>query len=184
MEMYGVPPETVLSWLADAGGSLLDQRVGSVAGESPNLVYYAQRREASTAPAPQRLLTSTAAFRAKIDVVELPAVVDRDTDIHLPVMVRNLSRATWPGTGSELGQYVVQVGNHWLDTEGRLLIKNDGRTPLPENVEPGQELRLGLWVRTPTTAGAYVLEVDLVQEHVAWFNAFGSQTARVAVAVR
>jgi hypothetical protein len=184
MEMYGVPPEAVLSWLTDAGGALLEQRVGSAEGECPNLVYYAQRRGASSAPAPQRVLTSTAAFRAKIEVVEPPAVVDRDTDVHLPVMVKNLSPAAWPGEGRELGQYVVQVGNHWLDREGRLVIKNDGRTPLPEDVKPEQELFLRLWVRTPPAAGTYILEVDLVQEHVGWFNAFGSQTARVAVVVR
>jgi len=184
MEMYGVPPEAVVSWLTDADGHLLEQRVGSLPGECPNLVYYAQKREASAPPAPQRILTSTAAFRAKIEVVEPPALVERDTDVHLSVMAKTLSPATWPGAGRELGRYVVQVGNHWLDGEGRLLVKNDGRAPLPEDVEPEGQLHLRLWVRTPPAPGTYVLEVDLVQEYVGWFNGFGSETTRVTVVVR
>jgi hypothetical protein len=60
-----------------------------------------------------------------------------------------------------------------------MIALDDGRCGLPAPVPPGGEVELELHVTLPARAGRYVLELDMVQEHVAWFGERGSPTARV-----
>ncbi len=61
---------------------------------------------------------------------------------------------------------------------------HDGlRTPLRTALGPGEQTRVSLAVAAPSRPGGYVLEVDLVQEGVAWFSDHGSPVARAAVRV-
>lgn len=93
------------------------------------------------------------------------------------VAVKNSSPEAWPASGS------IQVGNHWLDTHGSMLVLDDGRTPIAWDLDPGDETLLDIRVTAPGAPGEYILEIDLVQEGVAWFADHGSRTARVPVAV-
>src|SRR5262249_49372214 len=54
---------------------------------------------------------------------------------------------------------------------------------LVEDVMPSQELILPLTVTAPDEPGEYILELDMVQEHVAWFKDKGSSTCRLPVVV-
>jgi hypothetical protein len=49
---------------------------------------------------------------------------------------------------------------------------------------PNDFMELPLTIRAPATPGAYALEIDLVQEGVAWFSTRGSMPLRLAVLVR
>jgi hypothetical protein len=80
--------------------------------------------------------------------------------------------------GADLG-----VGAHWRRDDGSLLKIGDGRTPLPGAIEPGGELTLPLEIRPPNAPGTRTLEVDLVQERVAWFRERGSVPARLPVEI-
>lgn len=84
----------------------------------------------------------------------------------LRVRVRNGGRGAWPGRP---GLRELSLGNHWLDAQKRLVQLDDGRTPLGRDVEPGVAVELPLQVIPPRAPGQYVLELDLVQEGVAWF---------------
>nr|MDQ3578018.1 hypothetical protein [Actinomycetota bacterium] len=42
---------------------------------------------------------------------------------------------------------------------------------------------IDLWITAPDVAGSYELELDLVQESVAWWGQVGSDTARMPVDV-
>jgi SAM-dependent methyltransferase len=91
--------------------------------------------------------------------------------------VRNESGARWP-RGSRLA-----LGNHWRSPDGDLLILDDGRAALRDQLDPGSATVLDLPVRVPTTPGPYVLEVDVVEEGVCWFADRGSVPLQVPVAV-
>jgi hypothetical protein len=62
-------------------------------------------------------------------------------------------------------------------------IFNDAREQLPHDVAPGEAVEIGFGVRAPAAPGRYVLEFDMVQEHVCWFATHGSPTGRMRVKV-
>jgi hypothetical protein len=100
-------------------------------------------------------------------------------DCIVEVEVTNASPVTWPAS-VESG---ITLGNHWLTCRGEVLIWADGRTPLKEPVLPSGEARLDLKVRAPSEAGEYLLEIDLVEEGVAWFKERRSPAAVVPTTV-
>jgi SAM-dependent methyltransferase len=95
----------------------------------------------------------------------------------LELRVRNTSPAAWPATS------FLQIGNHWRDVRRQVSIVNDGRTSLGQDVQPGQEVSVDLAVTPPTRAGRYLLEIDVVEEGVAWFVDRGSRALQADVRV-
>ncbi len=68
--------------------------------------------------------------------------------------------------------------------DGQTLVTDmDGRYGLQRDLRPGEEEDVPLVVTAPKEPGDYVLEVDLIQEQVAWFSDKGSPTARAKVTV-
>ncbi|HYN86323.1 MAG TPA: DUF1698 domain-containing protein [Pyrinomonadaceae bacterium] len=49
---------------------------------------------------------------------------------------------------------------------------------LPRDVEPGESVELDLVMRAPDRPGRYVLEFDMVSEHLSWFEDLGSHVPR------
>jgi SAM-dependent methyltransferase len=97
----------------------------------------------------------------------------------LAVSVQNTSPVLWP---CEPGQPIM-LGNHWLDEAGQMIRQDDGRAVLPQVVRPGETVGLTLDVKTPPAAGRYTIELDLVQEGIAWFKNRGAQTLRLPVEI-
>ena len=95
--------------------------------------------------------------------------------------VTNLGDATWPHD-IPAGRHIC-VGNHWRRDDGTIATLDDGRAYLPRSVGPADTVDVALTIRAPETPGRYVVEIDLVQEHVSWFSQRGSPTARVTVDV-
>ncbi len=122
----------------------------------------------------------TGAFRAAVLLPRDPLRAPAGSGLKLPVRVTNLGDAAWPERGDGTGAFRVSVGNHWRSADGALLSNDDGRARLPHDVAPGETVEVLLPVTVPVRPGAYVLEVDVVQEGVAWFAERGSATARLA----
>jgi hypothetical protein len=62
-------------------------------------------------------------------------------------------------------------------------MNDDGRSVLLYDLNPGEEIDIPLTVTAPVEAGTYVLEIDMVQEGVAWFASKGSKPLRAIVKV-
>lgn len=99
------------------------------------------------------------------------------------VKVRNASDVTWPVLGQADGRYRLSVGNHWLDDNNKIVINDDGRSPLPYDLKPREEIEVPLTITTPKTSSDYVLEIDVVQEGVTWFGSKGSSTLKARIKV-
>jgi hypothetical protein len=99
----------------------------------------------------------------------------------LRVEVNNLSNVSRPALGATDGSYQINLGNHWLDRQGRTVVRDDVRVALPRDLGPHEEVELLLTVTAPKEPGGYLLELDMVQERVAWFKQRGSQTAVTVV---
>jgi hypothetical protein len=83
------------------------------------------------------------------------------------VVVTNDSARAWHPVGS--GGFEVAVGSRWRRADGSLL--GEGlRTSLPAILPPGESALVSADVIPPAEPGAYVVELDLVQEHVRWFG--------------
>ena len=116
---------------------------------------------------------SDAAFNARITVSELPTTMRAGEKYVLDVTLQNASVVKWPGRQSTW-QYQITVGNRWLTENGAVVNDVDGRAALADDLASGQTSQLRLTVTAPNQPGTYMLQLDAVQEGVAWFGDRGS----------
>jgi SAM-dependent methyltransferase len=129
------------------------------------------------------LLRPSGVFRAEVIVrAPLPELVAGDTH-RIDVHVANTSSTTWAGADGSGPNPDLSVGNHWLDPGDNVVQMDDARAALPVRLAPGDTVVVPLTVRAPDVPGSYLLELDLVQEHVAWFRDKGSIPCAVPVTV-
>ena len=101
-------------------------------------------------------------YRARLELLEPPVRLATGEQRALDVRVSNHGDETW-SWGSD-GEPAVRVASRW-DGEATAL-----RTPLPVDLRPGVSTVVPVHVRAPAVAGWYRLELDLVHEHVRWFE--------------
>jgi acyl carrier protein len=109
------------------------------------------------------------AFRAEVKAPDA-IFVRPGGRVVVPVSVKNLSDVTWPagaGTG-------VTLGYRWLRNCIVTPLSVDPGFPLPADLPPGSTALVDLRLAAPLTAGAYELEIDLVEGGNAWFKDKGS----------
>ncbi|UXZ55069.1 hypothetical protein LOS15_03265 [Halomonas sp. 7T] len=94
-------------------------------------------------------------------VLEMPAGQER----RIALNVTNLSQITWPYRGA----YPVRLGAHLLTPNGEPVQADLLRAALTANLAPGEQDSVEILL-PPTEAGDYRLDVDLLQEGVAWFG--------------
>lgn len=128
-------------------------------------------------------------FKALITVPDAASKLRVGQQQALQVKVKNASDLFWYARGGAINnnsdnRYYLAVGNRWLEANGEKLVSNmDGRYGLSRNLNPGEETEVPLVVTAPKTPGDYILDVDLIQEQVAWFHDKGSPTARINIKV-
>ena len=81
------------------------------------------------------------------------------------VTITNKSVATWTTSGAA----PVDVGVHWFDVSGNVLLWDGPRTSLPGPVAPGQSVTVTVHMG-PAPAGSALVTIDLVSEGIAWFE--------------
>ena len=127
-------------------------------------------------------------FKAQVDLVEPPPKLRAGEKVIVNVRVKNASDVMWYARGGEINtnpsnKFFLAVGNRWLQPDGKVLTNMDGRYGFDRDLKPGEETTLPLQITAPRTPGEYLLDVDVVQEQVAWFNEKGSPTAQAKVTV-
>jgi hypothetical protein len=63
----------------------------------------------------------------------------------------------------------IRLGYRWRDVDRDRVVR-DGRSVFWETVEPGATALVIVALETPDEAGTYDLEVDVLHEHVRWFD--------------
>lgn len=104
------------------------------------------------------------------------------SSVSVSVTVRNVGDTLWLHEPNALGGYVLLAG-HLHSTRGDRVVRGAFRTPLPHPVAPGDSVDLRVAVPLPAEVGRYVVELDLVDENVAWFGQTGSSTTRLDIEV-
>jgi hypothetical protein len=96
------------------------------------------------------------------------------------VEVENRGDTIWLGNrDEEMGR--VCLGLQLMTPERGLLQRDFARAFLTTDVPPGGRLAINVEAALPDARAPYVLKLDLVAEHVAWFEDCGSRPVYVAV---
>ena len=124
-------------------------------------------------------------FRAPEPMVDVPAVAYRahyscrfhhrwlraNQATTVRVKITNSSNHRWP-PGAESG---LHLGYRWLDETGKPSGDPGLSVALPSEVLPGRSIALRLTITASADRGCHLLEIDLVDEGVAWFSDKKSQ---------
>jgi Protein of unknown function (DUF1698) len=123
-------------------------------------------------------------FVAELNLKEAPRTARASAELTFRLQVENVGLARWPASGDEgTDKGAVHLGSHLLTESEEEVDWDYGRARLPRDLEPGEAVDLQLKVRLPATAGKYIVEFDMVAEHVTWFEDHGSGTLRHEIVV-
>jgi len=89
----------------------------------------------------------------------------------IDLKVTNLGDATWLADGED-GIGVVYLGAHRSGGDDNLVDRDIARVKIPHTVRPGEVVGMTLTINS-LDRGVYRLDLDLVSEKVAWFEAAG-----------
>jgi tRNA (mo5U34)-methyltransferase len=123
-------------------------------------------------------------FVAELKLKEAPRTGRASAEQTFRLQVENIGLARWPASG-DVGtdKGAVHLGSHLLRETEEEVDWDYGRARLPRDVEPGDTVDLELNVRLPETPGRYIVEFDMVAEHITWFEDHGSGTLRHGIVV-
>jgi glycosyl transferase-like sugar-binding protein len=110
----------------------------------------------------------SSAYRARIEPFEPRYRMDLCEERQLFFRVTNRGSERWPWD-PDLNP-MIRAAYRWCLPGGRYFVTEGMRTAFPCEVQPGDAVILPLHVRAPGRAGRYLLEVDVVHEHVRWFG--------------
>jgi hypothetical protein len=108
---------------------------------------------------------SAGAYRSRVDVVRPLNGTPRGSTTELEVDVTNLGDEPWAW-----GEYApfFRLGYSWRTPDGDEV--SHGRAFFTETVQPGKTTRVVARLEAPAETGRYVLRLDVVHEHVRWFD--------------
>lgn len=128
-------------------------------------------------------------FKALVTLVDPPVKLRAGQKETIQVSVRNASDVLWYARGAAVNtspdnKFYIAVGDSWLNAADRTLVTNmDGRYGLSRDLKPGEQTQVPLLITAPKEPGDYILDIDLVQEQVAWFHDKGSPTAQAKITI-
>lgn len=114
--------------------------------------------------------------------VNEPLYAPAGTRLQVELAIRNVGLADWP-LAKALGPGAIRVGAQLLDAAGRVIDRDHARQDLTRALAVGEAMEVALPLRAPRTPGRYALKIDLLQEHVCWFEERGSSPLLVALVV-
>ncbi len=121
-----------------------------------------------------QLIGRLAARIVPLQVSAATSVGDAFTD---RLRIANVGTVTWKAHGRRFGGQVT-CGLKICDAQGEVIREDLGRTPLPRDIHPGDEIEIAMTVAGALPPGSYVLRYDMVVEGVTWFEFQGSPCVR------
>jgi 2-polyprenyl-3-methyl-5-hydroxy-6-metoxy-1,4-benzoquinol methylase len=112
-----------------------------------------------------------------------PASFAPGVTFSLELLVENAGDTLWLG-GRYLRRGAVMFGVKILDSSGAIRDEFHGEPPLPSGLAPGKSVAVVIEHACPSTPGSYRLKIDLVDQHVCWFEEGGSQPLMLPLEVR
>jgi len=118
---------------------------------------------------------------------DVPPILTVGETRNVAVTFRNISLAPWPDPDSTSQEPIqagaVRLAYRWWAADGKPLAWGR-RADLERVLQPGQAVTLKLTVTAPPAPGGYRLQLDLVQEMVAYFEDRSAARLFVPVEIR
>lgn len=92
----------------------------------------------------------------------------------IPLAIQNTGDTLWLA-GQTVRAGIVMPAVRIFDDEGTLVGEFHGEPGLPSAVAPGETVNIRIDYAAPRLPGFYTLKVDLVDQHVCWFEQRGSE---------
>ncbi|HEV3470927.1 MAG TPA: DUF1698 domain-containing protein [Pyrinomonadaceae bacterium] len=135
-------------------------------------------------PAARRAPDVSHHYVAALALAAGPRACRPGEELSFTLRAENRGLVAWPARGEGPGgRGEVHLGAHLLRADEEEVAWDFGRADLPRDLAPGDAASVEIRLRAPEEPGRYVVEFDMVAEHVAWFEDFGSGTLRHALAV-
>ena len=127
-------------------------------------------------------------FKAEIIVLHAPERLRPGQVSVINIKVKNTSDVIWWQRGGETtdrtdNKFYIAAGNKWVHKNGMMTSETEGHNGIPKDLKRGEEIEMSLKITAPGKPGEWIMELDMVQEGVAWFHEKGSPTTRVKVQV-
>lgn len=119
------------------------------------------------------------AFNGTITIDSKLSSMTEHSNKKIEVEVKNTSDVIWPSKGN----FPVRLAYHWLNKDRKVIIFDGERTMLPYDLEPNHTVKLYASISSPSVPGNYILQVDLVQEAVSWFEDKGMKPTELNVTI-
>jgi hypothetical protein len=125
-----------------------------------------------------------AGLRAAIELAEpLEQEIRPGATVVVRLKVTNLGDTLWLG-GNYMRGGAVMLGVKFLDAEGNISDEFHGEPALPRAMEPGETALAVIERAAPAKSGSYSMKIDLVDQHICWFEERGSRPLVLAFEVR
>jgi ubiquinone/menaquinone biosynthesis C-methylase UbiE len=112
-------------------------------------------------------------LNGRIEAEQAPSVVQHGESFTDRLRITNAGTVTWKARGRRFGGQVT-CGLKICSEAGDVLREDLGRTSLPHDVAPGEQITVDIAVAGELGPGRYLLRYDMVVEGVTWFESQGS----------
>lgn len=113
----------------------------------------------------------------------LPQHMEAGDKLELPIIVKNTGDTLWL-SGQTVRAGVVMPGVRIIDDRGQIIAELHGHPMLPHAVPPGQTVAVDIQFAAPAEPGTYTVKIDLVDQHICWFEEGGSQPLLFRIEVK
>ena len=141
--------------------------------QSDRAVFQCRKRE----PYPDSRAISY--LGSKLTLISGPSSCHPNDELRFRMRLHNSGHARWlrgAEGGAEKGD--VHLVAHLLDQDEQPISWYHAGAFLPHDVPPNETVEVEIVLRAPESAGSYLLEFDMVSEHLAWFEDLGSQVLK------
>jgi len=118
-------------------------------------------------------------LKAKIEIIEGPKKAEPGEVLNINARVKNIGDTLWLSK-PQGGPCCVALGIRILEDKER---KDFARGYLTQDLPPGAEDTIKLSFTAPDKKDRYILEFDMVNEHVCWFNDKGSEPCEMEIEI-
>lgn len=140
-----------------------------------------------TAPTPKVKALPNSAFRLRWEGNDVPATMAPGSKVKITVRVSNQGDQVWrdPKTAAATEpDSAIVMSYQWIRENGAEISGYQTRWAFPHPVAPGEVAAIPAELTAPNEPGKYLLQFDLLQEFVAWFQHKGAPKLIVHVSVK
>jgi len=116
------------------------------------------------------------AYRCKLEIINSVTHFHANERRVIEIRAENLGTERWP-YGDQ--HPLIRLGHRWLDVDSEQTVMEGERSAFTADVIPGSTSVQRMVVQAPPNPGDYLLELNVLHEHVRWFD--GGTITRVAV---